>query len=319
MLEPFGIDQGTEALYCELLTRPDRALSELAENGTTPARLRRQLRVLEDAGLVTRTPSRPVRYRPTPPALAIDVLAARRRQEVESARLAAGPLVELWEAGRDTEPAVQVVQGSEANVQRFLQAQRIARTEVLTLDKPPYVTEGVSRQAEVQLERMTQGVAYRTIYDRASLADPRHMETARALADHGEQARVLPDVPLKALIIDGSSALVPVVFTPERHTVALQPSPLLDGLVALFEALWRQATPLWAPPHTHTGGGEQLTDFDRLLLGYAAAGCTDELVARKTNLNQRTIERHMRRIMDTLGARTRFQAGLQAGLQGHLG
>ncbi|MCX5388741.1 LuxR family transcriptional regulator [Streptomyces sp. NBC_00094] len=319
MLEPFGIDKDTENLYRELLARPGRALSELAESGAAPARLRRQLRVLEDAGLVARTPSRPVRYRPTPPALAIDVLTTHRQQELEKARLAAGAFAELWEEGKAAEPTVQVVQGAEANVQRFLQTQRTARLEVLTLDRPPYVAEGVARQAELQRERMSQGVAYRTLYDRESLAEPHQMELARALADHGEQARVLAGVPLKALIVDGSSALVPVVLSPERHTVVLQPSPLLDGLIALFEALWEKATPLWPRPGSRPGSGERLSDFDRLLLGYAAAGCTDQVIARKTNLNQRTIERHMRRIMDSLDARTRFQAGLKAGLQGHLG
>ncbi|GGT09665.1 hypothetical protein GCM10010222_59530 [Streptomyces tanashiensis] len=99
--------------------------------------------------------------------------------------------------------------------------------------------------------------------------------------------------------------------------MVLHDSPLLGALVSLFELLWQRATPLWPTGRHEQPGG--LSDFDRLLLGYAAVGCTDEATARRTGLNQRTIERHMRRIMDTLGARTRFQAGLQAGLQGYLG
>ncbi|HVK25886.1 MAG TPA: hypothetical protein VM677_31395 [Actinokineospora sp.] len=42
-------------------------------------------------------------------------------------------------------------------------------------------------------------------------------------------------------------------------------------------------------------------------------------MARKVGVNQRTIERRMRRIMESLGARTRFQAGLQADRKGLLG
>ncbi|QKW08126.1 helix-turn-helix transcriptional regulator [Streptomyces sp. NA04227] len=317
MLEALGIGEDEELLYRRLLSRPARTLAELSDElGAPRAVLRRRLRVLQDAGLVTKTPTRPLRYLPAPPGPAVEVLVARRQEQLERARTDARELTLLWEAS--AEPSVEVVQGAEANIRRFLQTQHTARQEILTLDKPPYVTEGVRRQADVQKERMAQGVCYRTLYDRQSLLEPEQQHLARELAAHGEVARVLDGVPLKALIADGAVALVPVVLHEDRHTVVLHSSPLLDGMKTLFELLWQRATPLWPTGGARDGHGD-LSDFDRLLLGYAAIGCTDQATARKTGLNQRTIERHMRRIMDTLGARTRFQAGLQAGLQGYLG
>ncbi|WP_328940608.1 winged helix-turn-helix transcriptional regulator [Streptomyces sp. NBC_00250] len=317
-LKALGVGEEEERLYRLLLSGPDRTLADLSEAlGAPPAPLRRRLRALEDTGLVSRTPTRPVRYRPAPPGPAVDVLIARRQEQLDRTRSEAKELTQLWEEGTGREPAVEVVQGAEANIQLFLQTQRSAREEILTFDKPPYVVEGVGRQAEVQRDRMAHGVRYRTLYDRESLLEPEQHALARELAAHGEQARVLDGVPLKALIADGTTALVPVQLTEDRHAVILRDSPLLDALVSLFELLWQRATPLWP-----TGRPEQtdgLSDFDKLLLGYAAVGCTDEVTARKTGLNQRTIERHMRRIMDALGARTRFQAGLQAGLKGYLG
>ncbi|MGW1997623.1 helix-turn-helix domain-containing protein [Embleya sp. NPDC001921] len=318
MLEPFGISAADEELYRELLGRPDLTLAELAEAlATPPQRLRRQLKILEDAGLVSRAPGRPIRFRPAPPGLAVDVLAARQHERLEHSRLDAVNLNELWETGRGREPAVQIVRGNQDNVARFLHTQRTARREILTFDKPPYVAQGVTRQTELQLERLAAGVRYRTLYDSESLTDPAQVEAIRALAHAGEQARTTNDLPMKALIADGTSGLVPIALSGERHTVVLGPSPLLDGLITLFELLWQTATPLWSAGPTTPQSA--LSAFDTLLLGYAAAGCTDEVTARRTGLNKRTIERHMRRVMDTLGARTRFQAGLQAGLKGYLG
>lgn len=319
MLEPLNILPADEQLYRELLRHPDRTLAELAEaTGGDGKRLRRQLRALEAHGLVTRTPTRPARFRPAQPDLALEVLALRRHQEIERARLAAAELTELFRAAAGLHEAipVDVIAGSAANVQRFLQTQRATRDEVLIFDKPPYVMEGVVSQTDVQLELMARGVRYRTIYDRASLAEPSQLALARRLAAAGEQARVLDEVPMKMQISDRSIALVPFALSAERQTLVIQNSPLMDGLIALFELLWDRAVPLWPSGSPASSG---LTSEDAELLGYAAVGYTDEAVARKLGVNTRTVERRMRRVMDILGARTRFQAGLQAARKGVLG
>ncbi|GIG56757.1 transcriptional regulator [Longispora fulva] len=316
MLEPFDVAEAEESLYRVMLGRPDSTIADLAEvTGRDSSRLRRQLRTLEARGLVTATPTRPVRYRPAPPDLAIEVLALHQHQRIDRARLDAAELAAVWHAAhRDREPPIQIIEGAEANVQCFVQTQLATREEVLTFDKPPYVLAGIARQAEVQRELMARGVRYRTIYDRQSLAEPEQVALARELARLGEQARVLDNVPLKLLITDRAHALVPFQLTDERQTLVLRRSPLLDSLVTLFELLWERATPLWS-----AGRDGGVTDDDAQLLGFAAAGYTDETIARRIGVNKRTVERRMRRIMDELGARTRFQAGLQAAHKGILG
>ncbi|MFE0648399.1 helix-turn-helix domain-containing protein [Streptomyces sp. NPDC059534] len=317
MLEALGISTEEEALYRLLLRRPETTPAELAElTATEPSRLRRRLRELEVKGLVTKTPTRPVRFRPASPELAVEVLALAMTQRVDRARLAAAELTELWRAGRDRgEAAVQIVQGDEANTLHFEQVQQATREEVLILDKPPYVQEGVSRQAEVQLELMGRGVRYRTVYDRTALVEQGQMELAQRLNRHGETARVVDALPMKLLIADRRIALVPVVLEGERQTVVLRESPLLAGLLALFDAQWDRGAPLWS----QGGSADGIGDDDVRLLAYAAAGWTDEIIARKLGVNKRTVERRMRRLMDALGARTRFQAGLQAAHRGLLG
>ncbi|MEK2495039.1 helix-turn-helix domain-containing protein [Kitasatospora purpeofusca] len=317
MLEALGVTAQEEALYRVLLREPDRTLTELSEStGQDASGLRRRLRDLEAKGLLTKTPTRPVRFRPAPPELALEVLALSARQRVDRARIAAVDLAELWRAGRDRgEPTVEVVQGDEANTLHFEQVQQSTREEVLILDKPPYVEGGVAGQTDVQLELMARGVQYRTVYERTAIAEPGQLALARRLTQHGESARVVEELPMKLLIADRRIALVPVVLEGERQTVVLRASPLLEGLLALFEAQWDRGTPLWGRGRPAAELGEE----DIQLLGYAAAGWTDEIIARRIGVNKRTVERRMRRLMDSLGARTRFQAGLQAGRRGLLG
>lgn len=130
---------------------------------------------------------------------------------------------------------------------------------------------------------------------------------------------MLADVPLKLVVSDRKLALVPFVLRVEQETLVLQSSALLDGLLTLFELLWQRATPLWTPGARPTGPGGELSSDDEQLLALSAAGLTDEAIARRLGVAQRTVERRMRRVMNLLNAQTRFQAGLQAARLGILG
>ncbi|WP_250008308.1 LuxR C-terminal-related transcriptional regulator [Actinoplanes sp. M2I2] len=59
-----------------------------------------------------------------------------------------------------------------------------------------------------------------------------------------------------------------------------------------------------------------LDERERRLLGLLATGLTDESVAARLGLSERTVRRTMASIMARLGARSRFQAGLIAARQG---
>jgi DNA-binding CsgD family transcriptional regulator len=206
---------------------------------------------------------------------------------------------------------VQVVRGRQAVAQRFVQTQRIARREVLILDKPPYAPESASTHTLVRHDLLRRGVRFRTIYDREALAAPGRADSLRLLGASGEESRVFAGVPMKLVVADRRVGMV--LLPPEDETVLLHGPALLDGLVALFELVWTQASPLSQRAGEPDGERRSsLTADDRYLLNLAAAGLTDHAVARKLGVAQRTVERRMRRIMDRLGARTRFQAGLQA-------
>lgn len=314
-LDSLGVTTAEQGLYEVLLRHPEGTMAELTElTRIGQRRLRGLLKSLEDKGMVIRSPGRPSRFSPSPPDIAVEVLALRRQEEIARARLVGAALVSRIR--QENPPAgelpVEVVRGRQAVAQRFRQIQQMARQELAILDKPPYVVDPDGAQHLLQREVQSRGVRYRTIYDRDALASAGRVEKMRQLAASGEDARVLAGVPMKLVIADRRIGLVPHELPNEDETVVLlRSSALLDGLITLFDTLWERATPLWPDAPS-----DAWSTNDQQLLALLAAGLTDQAIARKLGVALRTVERRVRRVMDGLGARTRFQAGLQAAIRG---
>ncbi|GAA1651351.1 LuxR family transcriptional regulator [Kribbella alba] len=299
VLEALGVCCEDEQLYRALLARPEATTTELvADTGWPTARVARHLRSLLTLGLASRTPGRPARFTPAVPEAAVELLALRKQAAIVQARLGASVLTEEFRAKRDAGPFT-VISGAAAIAQRFYQAQQSAQSEVLILDKPPYAVLPIE-------PRRAYGVTYRTIYDMAALGNPAELAAARSA---GTSCRMLREVPLKLVVADRRTGLLQT----GQEVIELGPSSLLDALLKLFELLWQQATPL-----TPVSADGPLSVEDQQLLSLAAAGLTDQAIARRIGVAQRTVERRMQRILRALDATTRFQAGLRAGQRGLL-
>ncbi|GIG62688.1 hypothetical protein Lfu02_70600 [Longispora fulva] len=305
LLTVLGVSTEEETVYRALLAHPGSTLAALADaTGWDRARVRRRTVALEDLGLLTRMPSRPLRFAPAPPDLAVELLALSRREEIERARIGAARLAEEFQAA--PAPAVHVVRGREAVAQRLTRAARAARNEVLVLGRVPFL----GGRHELAHELLARGVGLRAVHRPAELDSAEELRAVRDLVDRDAQARVLDAIPLELVIVDRGTALVPVVLADELAVVELRSSALLDGYVALFDLLWQRATPLF--PVAGSDSGTVLTRSDEEILALCAAGLTDRTIARRLGVAQRTVERRMHDLMDRLGARTRFQAGLRA-------
>ncbi|NBE92227.1 LuxR family transcriptional regulator [Nonomuraea sp. KC401] len=320
-LSAVGVDAADEQIYRDLLRRPRATLHELAAHtGRTTVALRRAFARLEALGLVSRMAGRPVRFLATRPDVAVSALISRREEGLAQARLAA--LAMLAETPRtennSPEELVEVVQGRAAVVQRFTQLQQAATEEVLVLDRPPYAQDP-GEQNVAELERLAHGVVVRGIYDASALEIPGKLRLAQESVAAGEQARVSPEVPMKLAVADRRTAILPLSTDESSHAdsaVIVHSSTLLDALVALFEVLWRSALPLPARPHD---AGETADLPDPELFTLLAAGLKDEAVARQLGVSLRTVHRRVSEMMERLGARTRFQAGLLAARRGWWG
>ncbi|MGP3957263.1 helix-turn-helix domain-containing protein [Nonomuraea sp. 3N208] len=314
LLEGLGVTVAEETAYRALLRHGPATLSELAaETGSSAAAIRRMLPRLEDLGLISRVAGRPLRLIATPPTIAIDILVARRQEELTHSRAAAALLATEVAArsGPQPEEVLEVVTGRDAVARRYLQLERNATREMLVLVHPPYAVD-ISDDRENRQRAARRGAPVtRGIYSPQAFEHPGMLaHTRRAIAD-GEQAR-LGQVPVKLAVADARTAILPLVSDEDQaveSALVVHPSALLDALVGLFETLWRAAVPL----RLSTEGLEQEREApDAEVLALLAAGMKDDAIARQLGLSPRTVQRRVQVLSERLGARTRFHAGFLA-------
>jgi DNA-binding Lrp family transcriptional regulator len=323
LLEGLGVSLAEESAYRALLRHGPATLSTLAtEAGASVAAIRRMLPRLEDLGLISRVAGRPLRLIATPPNVAIDVLVARRQEEITHSRAAAALLATevAGRTGPHPEEVLEVVTGRDAVARRYLQLERNATAEMLVLVHPPYAVD-ISDDLENRQRAARQGAPTRGIYGPLAFEEPGMLaHTRRAIAD-GEQAR-LGQVPVKLAVADGRTAMLPLVSDENQaveSALVVHPSALLDALVGLFEVLWQSAVPLRPSEGSDSVEPEAWPQpADKEVLALLAVGLKDDAIARQLGLSPRTVQRRVQVISEHLGARTRFHAGFLAAQRGLL-
>jgi DNA-binding CsgD family transcriptional regulator len=336
VLEPVGVTGVAARIYVELVETDQLSVAEAAERcGISARRATAELRHIAALGLAFQVTGRPVRYRAVAPDLAISALVAQREKELQDVRATMHRLAEVFQEtsrGRHPDAHVEVVRGTP-NIARL--AERVheqTQHQLRGFDRPPYSREpGTSYRMENS--RLAVGVVYRVIYDGDALAIPGRMyDDILPSSAAGEQARTRSHLPIKLIISDDQLALIPAAVTSRSidTTFVIHRSPILDALVALFEAEWAKATPI---PGTHAapleaastaalggpGASQGAPDAETAaLLAMLAAGMTDASIARSLSWSMRTTQRRMRQLMTDLGVTSRFQAGVAAREKGWL-
>jgi DNA-binding CsgD family transcriptional regulator/sugar-specific transcriptional regulator TrmB len=313
-LSPIGLSALDERLYEAIIDHRGLPLVELAQtSGLSERQAARSVRVLEANGLVSRSPTRPPRFLAAPPELAIKVLVLRHQEELERTRLAVRHFDDRFRRASSTS-AVEVVEilvGREAQVQRVKQLFTHVQKQLLIFDKEPYVIDNAENQ-DLEVELLRRGLEVRGIYDEEVLKRPGSADHLVRMRDAGEHARVMRGVPMKLLIADGELALVPLSLdAPGGAVVVVHRSALLDALITLFETLWDRAAPLDHATGTSSVGvsGPGSSATDQRILMLLSAGMTEQSIAMNLGLNERTIGRHIERMMIKYGVQTRFQLG----------
>ena len=324
VLEAIGISATEERFYLALLKDQGAPIGEICRSvGISAQRGAAIAAALESKGLVSRLSAREHRVAAAPPDTALEPLLLHSHEMLERAGKSIAELANLYHSNReprDTHELVQVVLGTDAVRKRFEQLQHGARDEVLLFVRPPQMLTGAN-QTELRLLR--QGVRYRTLYDRASLRTPGAMNEILLYQSEGEQSRTVEGLPMKLAVADRSLALIPLSTSDssmDPGAVVLHSSALLEGLVALFESLWRDAVPMdrGSDDPGHKPHRPPLAEQDSRILGLLLAGQTDEAVARQLGLSLRTVQRRVQRLMASARVTTRLQLGWYAHRQGWL-
>ncbi|MFV2115768.1 LuxR C-terminal-related transcriptional regulator [Micromonospora sp. LOL_025] len=165
----------------------------------------------------------------------------------------------------------------------------------------------------VDLDNIARGVRYRILLDERVRDLPTLALRLGQLAGGHAEVRTLANLPVDLTVIDGDAALLPVApgAAGAAELAMFRLPSVVATAAALFERLWPAAAPLHAWP-------AELNCRERELLALLSAGCTDESSAARLGVSVRTVRRMMATIMDRLGARSRFQAGLEAAHRGLL-
>jgi DNA-binding MarR family transcriptional regulator/DNA-binding CsgD family transcriptional regulator len=329
-LDVLGLTDETEHVYTALVGQPQCTASELAETcGITAAAAGRVLSALVKDGLATRSAGRPPRFSATVPDVAVAALIDEQQHRLDEARSVVHRLMETYrEAARITHPemAVELLTDRDDISSAVGRLTADARRQVRAFDRPPYVDRPGSN-LDLQLERQRNGVVHRVIYDQDAVAWPgrMHSDIGPSIAA-GEKARVRPELPLKLVISDSRTAIIPFSLAAGGQSAAylIHQSPMLVALEFLFEAEWERAVAL--PDAGSIANGNGMGDADteppdadaRRLLTLLAAGLTDAAIARSQGWSERTTQRRIQRLMSQLGASTRFQASLTAARRGWL-
>ncbi|MFC3500609.1 LuxR C-terminal-related transcriptional regulator [Micromonospora krabiensis] len=314
--EALPVVPGVEDVYRDLLKMapvPEREFLAVA-----PPAARAALAGLVGCGVVHRDEGGVLHVRP--PRAALESWAAQREVEAARARAVAETLTGLYTAVHGTGTAfVEVIEGKHAARELFRQLQVEARTEVRGLERGPYLRDTARVPEEVQYDGLRRGLRYRCVYEGELLHDEAMLAAVRAAVGAGERARVFPELPLKMMLTDADRGLIilPRGGGDDADAVLVHRSRLLDGLSDLFEVFWR----LGAPIHPTTDAAEpdaEPTVATQRLLALLTAGLTDEAIARDLGVSKRTVHRRVSRLQELLGARSRFQLGVQASRRGWL-
>jgi DNA-binding Lrp family transcriptional regulator len=311
MLEALGISQFAESVYRALLADPGRTATELARAlGKSVKATRRAVAELEELGLVTRAPGRPVRLLAARPDAAIDLLVARRQSELTTLQVNARALAAEMSGPRQPDELLEILVGQRAVGHRYRALVRGCERELLVIDRPPYAAPVEPSEEEVTT-RLSDDVVVRGLYAPESLEPPGALEAVQRAIEKGEQSRIHPKLPMKLAIADRSVALLPLVLEDMvENALVVRKCALLDALVVLFELLWEQSSPVVPGPVA--------AQPDIGLLTLLAAGAKDETIARQLGISPRTVTRRVAELLDQLGARTRFHAGVLAARNGWL-
>ncbi|QIS01617.1 DNA-binding response regulator [Nocardia brasiliensis] len=247
--------------------------------------------------------------------------ARRRQQQINQMHTAAARLSETFRSvrrsPRSNGAVVPVFERLEM-LADFEEMQTSARTCVKLVERGPYLSDLDRERQLFQLKRsrLGDGIRYQTLYQDTIYQDPERLRHALSTNASGAQARTLPEPPFKLIISDDERASL-VLHVDERRPdpmgLRITGSPALDLLVKTFDVLWSLAAPISVNPTA-----EALDERDRAILTLMGLGATDDTIARRLGMSRRTVVRRTARLLERLGASTRFQAGVQATRRGWL-
>ncbi|MEU7552977.1 helix-turn-helix transcriptional regulator [Streptomyces sp. NPDC044571] len=327
MLAVLGLDTLAESVYRAMLARPQDGVAALAQyTGHAEEQVRDTLDLLSELALVRPSAEQEGRLRAVSPDIGMEILMARQQaelaaqqQRVETSRAAAAQLIAEFADLRPQAPSPGVEQlvGLDQIRDCLARLTREMTTEVMTFAPDgAHTPESIAAARSLNAELLERGIRMRTIYLDSARNSPHTVEYVNWLSERGAQIRTVPVLPTRMIITDRSAAVIPVnSHDTAAGAVVLTGQGTLTALCALFETTWAAAQPLGQAGVRNSQG---LTGPEATTIRLLSEGFTDEAIAKRLGVSQRTARRIATDLMERLGARSRFEAGVRAVQHGWL-
>jgi len=154
-------------------------------------------------------------------------------------------------------------------------------------------------------ENISMSIRRRYIYDEAFTESEEGMRHIRQAAEAGEEARVLPSLPMKMQLADDTSVLLPATFTGMGGAVVCHAEPLVAGMLQYFGLLWDIARPLSGPDPEREN---HLDEDHQIVLDLLARGYEHQQIASEIGLGKSTIDHRAAHIRNALRAKNTANA-----------
>ena len=246
-LSELGLTSYEARAYVALIGRDTSTASEVARLAGVPRqRVYDVLGSLVGKGLAATRPGDVVKYSAEPPALAVERLVEAHRERLAHLEEGAAAVIEelspAYEDGQQqTHPLeyIEVLRDRRAINERFQELLSAVEREILVFTKPPYATPP---QDNVEGLEVTRAHVARCVYELSVFDEPETVEGVRRFIEAGEEARFVPELPLKLVIIDETMVMFamedPVAGRSELTVGVVEHSSLAQLLKLAFNAVW---------------------------------------------------------------------------------
>lgn len=317
-LQLLGISDIEERAYRCLLEHHVATAAEVASHLEITLRIARKLLAdLEALGLATHTPKVPRMYIAAPPEFAVAALIKQRQAMLERVRVAIPELEEQSARSSRTkghDPVLEPIRNHAHLGVVLEQLYQSFRSDVMGFQRAPTLAPALSPP-----RKLHPGVRARSISDNSYLEIPGMLARIKEDVTHGEQARMVSELPFKMLIFDRRVAIISMGGDRAEQASALliHGGTLLESLCQLFEFAWERATPMLfghASGSNSEAGDTHASEMEDALIPLLASGLNDKAIAHELGISPATLNRRMGDLMRSSGTRSRFQLGWHAAL-----
>ena len=273
--DKFGLNSYEAKSYLSLLERNRLTAVEISRLAGIPrAKVYETLENLTARGFCHTIPGKVKKYSAVSPAALKDIFVQMEREKLEdkldklrdeiktkeqelgdkikSADNLVQKLTPLYERSRtENDPLdyIEVIKETNQLQNRICQLIDSAEKEVLVFSKPPslkYRNE-ILQQIELEKESLKKGVKGRCVYQMPDNEDQKQFlfEYIKLAGEAGEQARIIPEIPMKMMIFDERVVVFtledPVLHQPSQTTQIIEHRSLAKSLKILFETVWSEA------------------------------------------------------------------------------